>query len=179
MGVAALFFAGHVAAYPPPPPTEADMKRAEKGKWVYSPYPDQKFPNRVYWGAAHNHTSYSFDSGMFGITLTPEDLFRFAMGGVVVVDNGVRAKIDRPLDWLSVTDHAEYLGLAEEIANGSPELLADPTGKKWYEASRKSPEDGVKAAIEAVVSIKNGVPAIKSDNLAKAAWSRAVAAAEK
>jgi hypothetical protein len=179
LGVAVLFFAEHVAAYPPPPPTEADMKRAEKSKWEYSPYPDQKFPNRVYWGAAHNHTSYSFDSGMFGITLTPEDLFRFAMGGVVVVDNGVRAKIDRPLDWLSVTDHAEYLGLAEEIATGSPELLADPTGKKWYEASKKSPEDGVKAAIEAVVSIKNGVPAIKSDKLTKAAWGRAVAAAEK
>ena len=23
-------------------------------------------PERVYWGAAHNHTGYSFDAGMFG-----------------------------------------------------------------------------------------------------------------
>ena len=169
----------HFAAAQDAPPTDAAAKRAAKKGPDYSPYPDQKFPNRVFWGAAHNHTSYSFDSGMFGVTLTPDDLFKFATGGEVVVDNGVRAKIDRPLDWLSITDHAEYLGLAEEIATGSPDLLADPTGKKWYEASRKSPEEGVKAAIEAVVSIKNGVPAIKSDKLTKAAWGRATAAAEK
>jgi len=124
--------------------------------------------------------SYSFDSGMFGVTLTPDDLFKFSTGGEVVVDNGVRAKIDRPLDWLAVTDHAEYLGIADEIRTGSPDLLADPTGKRWYEASRESPQAGVEAAIEAVVSIGEGVPAIaKNDKLMAAAWSRATAAAEK
>jgi hypothetical protein len=169
----------HVAAAEEPSSPGSAPKRIEPKKPDYSPYPDEKFPTRVYWGAAHNHTSYSFDSGMFGVTLTPYDLFRFAMGNEVVTDNGVRAKIDRPLDWLSITDHAEYLGLAEEIQAGSPELLADPTGKRWYEASRKSPQAGVEAAIEAVVTIKNGVPAIKSDKLTKAAWGRATAAAEK
>ena len=47
---------------------------------------------------------------MFGITLTPDDLFKVATGGEVVVDNGLRFKQDRPLDWLAITDHAEYHG---------------------------------------------------------------------
>jgi hypothetical protein len=175
----ALIAGGSAAAAEEASSPGSAPRRIEPKKPDYSPYPDEKFPTRVYWGAAHNHTSYSFDSGMFGVTLTPYDLFRFAMGNEVVTDNGVRAKIDRPLDWLSITDHAEYLGLAEEIQAGSPELLADPTGKRWYEASRKSPQAGVEAAIEAVVTIKNGVPAIKSDKLTKAAWGRATAAAEK
>ena len=58
---------------------------AQKGiqakKPDYSPYPDQHFPDRVYWGVAHVHTGYSFDAGLFGITLTYDDLFRVASGG--------------------------------------------------------------------------------------------------
>ena len=141
--------------------------------------PATAIPMRVYWGTAHNHTSYSFDSGMFGVTLGPDDLFRFARGGEVTTDNGVRAKLERPLDWMAITDHAEYLGIADELRDGSPELLANPTGKRWYEAFKKGPEAGVAAAIEAVVSMQTGIPAIKSDKLSKTAWSRATASAEK
>ncbi len=42
---------------------------------------------------------------MFGVTLTPDDLFKVATGAEVVMDNGVRFKQDRPLDWVSITDH--------------------------------------------------------------------------
>ena len=58
----------HFAAAQAAPPTEAARKPIEPQKPDYSPYPDQKFPNRVYWGVAHVHTGYSFDSGMFGVT---------------------------------------------------------------------------------------------------------------
>jgi hypothetical protein len=80
------------------PPPEAARPPVEAKKPDYSPYPDQKFPNRVYWGVAHVHTGYSFDSGMFGVTTTSDDLFRVATGGEVVLDNGQRFKQDRPLD---------------------------------------------------------------------------------
>ena len=70
------------------------------------------------------------------MTLTPDDLFRVARGGEAVTDNGQRFKQDRPLDWLSITDHAEYLGIADQIRTGNPDLLADPTGKRWYEMSK-------------------------------------------
>jgi len=38
----------------------------------YSPYPEQSFPNRVFFGDTHLHTSYSTDAGMFGNTLDPD-----------------------------------------------------------------------------------------------------------
>ncbi len=178
LAAACLFCAAHGVAQPLQ--SEADAKRAEQRKGPdYSPYPGQTFPLRVYWGVAHVHTGYSFDSGMFGITVTPDDLFRVARGGEVVMDNGQRFKQDRPLDWLSITDHAEYLGIADQIRSGSPELLENPQGKRWYEMSKTSPQEGVKAAIEAVVSMQTGKPVFKSDKLAGAAWTQATAAAEK
>ena len=160
-------------------PSPADVKQAEQKKPDYSPYPDQNFPNRVYWGVAHIHTGYSFDAGMFGVTLTPDDLFKVARGGEVVVDNGVRFKLDRPLDWLAITDHAEYMGISDEIRAGSPDLLANPQGKRWYEMSKTSPQEGVKAAIEAVVSMQSGKPVFDASKLTATAWAHATAAAEK
>ena len=51
------------------PPKKEETGQQKKPD--FSPYPDQNFPNRVYWGVAHIHTGYSFDAGMFGITLNP------------------------------------------------------------------------------------------------------------
>ena len=160
-------------------PPDTARKPIEAKKPDYSPYPGQLFPARVLWGVAHVHTGYSFDSGMFGVTLTPDDLFRVATGGEVVTDNGQRFKQDRPLDWVSITDHAEYMGIADQIRTGSPELLENPQGKRWYEMSQKGPQEGVKAAIEAVVSMQSGKPVFDASKLVGAAWAHATAAAEK
>ena len=166
-----------VAAQSPPP--SAPARKVEAKKPDYSPYPDQNFPNRVYWGVAHVHTGFSFDSGMFGVTTTPDDLFRVATGGEVVLDNGQRFKQDRPLDWVSITDHAEYMGISDQIRAGSPDLLANPQGKRWYEMSQTSPQEGVKAAIEAVISMQTGKAVFDASKLTASAWAHATAAAEK
>ncbi len=47
---------------------------------IYSRYVGQSHPNRVYWGDSHLHTSYSWDAGLVGNTLGPEEAYRFAKG---------------------------------------------------------------------------------------------------
>ena len=178
LGVAALLFAG-LASGQTAVPTDATAKKFEVKKPDYSPYPDQNFPNRVYWGVAHIHTGYSFDAGMFGITLTPDDLFKVARGSEVVADNGQRFKLNRPLDWLAITDHAEYMGVADEIRAGSPACLANPVCKRWYDAYKTSPAEGTKAAIAAVVGMGTGKPELVDAKLAAGAWEHATAAAER
>ena len=116
---------------------------------------------------------------MFGVTLGPDTLFRFAMGAEVVLDGGHRAKLDRPLDWLSITDHAEYLGIADEIRAGSPELLAQPVGKKWYDMSKEGAAKAFQSGAEAVFSLAAGKPLVDTVKLTASAWERAVEAAEK
>ena len=68
-------------------------------------------------GDLHIHTSYSFDAAANSTGATPEDAHRYARGESIAIfpinDQGVatgRTKIDRPLDFLAVTDHGEFLG---------------------------------------------------------------------
>ena len=72
----------------------------------YSPYPTETFANRVYFGDTHLHTSYSTDAGMLWTLIGPEDAYRFARGEEVRSNHGLPAKLQRPLDFLVVTDHA-------------------------------------------------------------------------
>jgi hypothetical protein len=64
----ALALTAHLAhGQDAPPPTKEQVK--------YSPYPSKSFPNNVYFGDTHLHTSYSTDAGMTGTTLGPEVRF--------------------------------------------------------------------------------------------------------
>jgi len=77
---------------------------------------DHYHPLRQPWfGDLHVHTSYSFDSYTSGQRNDPWDAYRYAKGEPISLpdDQGgmdVEARIDRPLDFTSVTDHAEFLG---------------------------------------------------------------------
>jgi hypothetical protein len=100
---------------------------------TYSPYPDQNFPNQVFFGDTHLHTSYSADAGMVGAIVGPDEAYRFARGEEVKSNHGLPVKLNRPLDFLVVADHAENLGLAPLIANSDPAVLANPWGKKVHD----------------------------------------------
>jgi hypothetical protein len=63
----------------------------------------------AYFGEQHLHTAYSLDAYIGGARITPDLAYRFAQGERMNV-NGARHRIDEPLDWAAVTDHAEYLG---------------------------------------------------------------------
>lgn len=71
----------------------------------YSPFVDQYFPARIFWGDTHLHTQNSPDAGFLGNTLGPEEAYRFARGEEVTSSGGLRAKLLRPLDFLVVADH--------------------------------------------------------------------------
>ncbi len=61
-----------------------DPEKSTFGRKEYSPYLNQAYPQRVFWGETHLHTSYSTDAGLFGTRLTPDDAYRFAKGEEIV-----------------------------------------------------------------------------------------------
>ena len=70
----------------------------------------ESIQRQPYFGDLHVHSSWSLDSYVNFNRVGPRDAYRFALGEEVVLSGGRRVRIDRPLDFAAVTDHAEYLG---------------------------------------------------------------------
>lgn len=72
---------------------------------------------RALFGDLHVHTARSMDAFLFDTRTTPSDAYRFAKGEELFLapldksGRGINAqRIDRPLDFAAVTDHAENFG---------------------------------------------------------------------
>jgi hypothetical protein len=133
-----------------------DAKKTENAfrKPSYSPYAGRNFPVRPFFGDTHLHTSFSMDAGAFGARLGPRDAYRFARGEEVMASSNQPVKLSRPLDFLVVADHSDNMGFFPDLFAGKPELLANPTSKKWYEMIQAG--KGAEAAIEIITSFSHG-----------------------
>ena len=147
-------------------------------KQEYSPYVGREFPTKVMWGDTHLHTAISVDAGTMN-TLGQEDAFRFARGDEVTTTHGLRAKLSRPLDFLVVSDHAEMYGLMPQLLKGNPEILAQETGKRWYDMLKGGDRDQVfKAAMDIVATLSEDKTPIESDKIVRDAWRTYTALAD-
>lgn len=95
--------------------------------------PTRELPDKLLWGDTHLHTKFSFDAGMVGDRLGPDEAYRFAAGETVTSSTGVPARLRQPLDFLAVSDHAESLGLAPAIAERNPLVLEDAKASRMLE----------------------------------------------
>lgn len=92
---------------------------------------------KLLWGDTHLHTSYSFDAFLNNnLTADPDTAFRWAKGQPVIHPyNRTRVQIDQPLDFLVVSDHAEFLGALRDVYyNGIEQQDTGPLDQlyNWY-----------------------------------------------
>jgi hypothetical protein len=87
---------------------------------------------RPHFGDLHVHTAFSLDASTQGTRNTPDDTYRFARGGPMGIqpyDADGRARralrLERPLDFAAVTDHAELFG---------EQAICETPGVPGYEA---------------------------------------------
>ena len=147
----------------------------------YSPYAGRHYPTRPLFGDEHVHTGWSGDAGMSGTTLSPEDAFRFARGEEVVSTSGQPAQLSRPLDWMAITDHSDGMGVINLIREGDPEMMSDPTLKRWSDMMNEGGETAAAAMMELIAAQSNKKlpPLIMDPKFAKSAWERTTTIAEK
>ena len=103
--------------------------------------PHERAEERVYFGDLHLHTAFSFDAYLFKTTATPEDAYGFAQGKPLKGPNGGVTTIDRPLDFLAVTDHSENLGVMRASGDPKSPLYDAPLAK-----SARDPDPAVSGA---------------------------------
>src|SRR5579859_1330993 len=95
----------------------------------------------AYFGDLHLHTTMSFDAWSFGSRVTPDQAYKFARGETVMVP-AVQAKVQEsmsgeadvparrawPLDFMAVTDHSEFMGVANQFDDPNSAASKSPTG---------------------------------------------------
>ena len=91
------------------------------------------------------------------------------------------ARLNRPLDFLVVSDHAENLGLAPAIAESNPELLKNEWGKMQHDLVRQGGRDGAIKAYDNWMAVmgQRKDPLKEMTALAETMWQKETAAAEK
>ena len=147
----------------------------------YSPYAGRNYPQRPLFGDEHVHTAWSVDAGGFGTTLGPEEATRFARGEQVVSTSGQPVRLGQPLDWVAITDHSDGMGVITEIKSGNPEMMADPTLKKWHDMFAAGPVEAKTAVMELIKlqATKTLPKPVTDPRFAQSMWSKNTAIAEK
>ncbi len=137
---------------------------------------------QLYWGDTHLHTNYSPDAySLLTTTADPDSSYRFAKGLPVIADlSRQRVQIKTPLDFLVVTDHAEFMGTFPELIKGNKELLNTKNGPRW----KKMLEEGKGGEVffEIVGLANSDIQALvelNSEPIRRSVWGEIVDSAER
>ena len=145
----------------------------------YSRSVGQDFPDRVYWGDTHLHTNLSPDAAAGGNRRFGHDeAYRLARGEPVTAHNGMTVRLNRPLDFLLVADHAEYMGLFPGLDVSDPRLLASEVGRRWHTMLQAGPEQTAEILVEFGNALGAGVDLVKSAPFRESVWRTVTAKAE-
>ena len=146
--------------------------------WTLPAHAERNPLRNVYFGETHVHTSWSFDAYVFGNTLAgPEDAYQYALGKPIRHPGGYMVQIKRPLDFLAVTDHSEYMGTVRLANDPQSDLSKLPIAEKLKVRSK---EDIQKVYLFLATSIiTEPVTELISPEVAGSVWKRVVEIADK
>ncbi len=79
----------------------------------------------AYFGDLHIHSALSLDAWAFGVRSDPEDAYRYAQGQAIPHVSGTPIQLQGPpLDFIALTEHANYLGFSDWVAeDADPERM--------------------------------------------------------
>lgn len=132
---------------------------------------------QAWFGETHVHTSFSFDAYIYNVRATPDDAYRFARGEAIQHTSGELIQIARPIDFMAVTDHAEYLGILPHLAAASQESLTQFARELISKDKKKA--DAAFAKIAGSLYESQPIDEIRLPEIRKSNWQAIIAAAER
>ncbi len=132
----------------------------------------------AWFGETHVHTSMSFDAFIYNVRATPDDAYRYAKGESIVHTGGRTIRSARPIDFMAVTDHAEYLGVLPDIADANHPMSKLEFGQ---ELISEDTEVANAAFTKLAMSLINAEPitSLQSESFLKSNWEVIQDAAER
>lgn len=133
----------------------------------------------VYFGDLHLHTRNSFDAYVFNVRADPDDAYAYAKGRTIKHAMGFDLRLTHaPLDFLAVTDHAEYLGVVQAIDTPGSTYSKVPYARDLSSSERA----GILAAFARFAdSLSSGkrLPELSDLSATRSAWQEILRSAER
>ena len=86
-----------------------------------------------FFGELHIHSRNSPDAFITGVRVTPEHAYRYGRGESIDHISGVKSQNREPLDFMAVTDHAEYMGILPALSDAD-----SPLANTWFSKEARS-----------------------------------------
>lgn len=141
--------------------------------------PGYNADRNAYFGDLHVHTQNSSDAFIFNVRATPDDAYRYSLGGPIMHALGFPIRLrGGPLDFTAVTDHGELLGILPAMVDPDSPLSKLPLAKGLQSDDRAT-------ILEAFYAISRGVRAAGNDSplrnldVIRSAWQETVEAAQR
>lgn len=133
----------------------------------------------VYFGDLHLHTRNSFDAYVFNVRASPDDAYAYAKGKPIAHAMGFELRLKQgALDFLAVTDHAEYLGVVQAIDTPGTQYAEVPYARELFSAERA----GIIAAFTRFAqSLSSGkpLPELTDTSAVRSAWQETIRSAQR
>ena len=136
---------------------------------------------QVFYGDTHLHTSWSPDASLMGNrSADPDTAYRFAKGlPVIHPKHRARVQIETPLDFLAVSDHAEFMGVIPMILADDPRVSNSDTARRFKALALQNRGNEAMAIILQQITTGNLDPALVSDAVVRSVWTEIVESAER
>ena len=156
---------------PEPPPDVAPPPAASV---------EQRAERNAYFGDLHVHTKLSFDAFLFGTRRTPDDAYQFAKGAAIEHASGFQMQLNKPLDFLGVSDHAFYLGMMPTLADPTSAYADHPFAEAVRGATTPAGASaGFQGLIAHLQTRADGPDTLDDRDVARSAWQEIIASAER
>jgi len=132
---------------------------------------------RVLFGELHLHTSYSFDAYGFSPSRVDPDLaYRFARGETIdYLGKPVRRHV--PLDFMAVTDHAEFMGFLNLVDDPDSELSGSDFAREYRELKASLDPGTLTRQIIKKLADPQQLEALGAASAMQSAWKKTIEAA--
>lgn len=132
--------------------TSREASKAEEVQAANDKEVTSGIATKLLWGDTHLHTSNSIDAFGFGVKLGPEEALRFARGEEVKSTWGLKAKLERPLDFLVIADHSGGLGATRALYDAPRFMIKDKTLLRWHDMMHEG-EDGMQRVTAELINM--------------------------
>ena len=132
----------------------------------------------AYFGDLHIHTSWSFDAFIYNVRTSPDDAYSFGKGHPIPHVSGDSIQMLRPLDFMAVTDHSEYMGIMMQMKDPSNPLSKLEIAKRINSQDAKVSKKAF-GTMGLSIATNWAYRSLTKNDIIQSTWKKIVAAADK